>query len=365
MQLDSRTRLISLDAFRGFTIAGMILVNNPGSRNHIFPPFQHAEWHGLTPTDLVFPFFLFIMGVSIPLAFSKRIKAGASFKELRKKIIERSVKIFLLGLFLNLFPKFDFSNIRWPGVLQRIAIVYLASAFLYLKIPKKGLIYTGVFLLTGYWLAMTLIPVPGYGANLEPGTNLAAWLDSLLIPGRMWKGTWDPEGILSTLPAIVSGISGVLAGIALLMDVPRERQAIWLFVAGFSAFLAGAVWAWFFPLNKNLWTSSYVLYTSGLASMSLGLFMWVIDLKGIKNWTRFGVIYGSNAISIYVFAGMLPSLTGLRWEGGESMKSMFFRQLTAIHVHPQFASFMWALLFCLICFIPAYILYRKKIFIKV
>jgi predicted acyltransferase len=361
----SSSRLISLDAFRGFTIAGMIIVNNPGSWQYAYPTLLHADWHGLTAADLVFPFFLFIMGVSIPLAFSKRIQMGASKSDLLNKITSRSIKIFLLGVFLNMFPLFDFSQIRWPGVLQRIAIVYFISALLFLKLSRKGLAYTGIFLLIGYWLAMTLIPVPGaMGPNLEPGTNLAAWLDNLIIPGRMYQGTWDPEGILSTLPAIVSGISGVLIGMLLLLNVPRERQVIWLFVAGFAALILGEAWGWVFPINKNLWTSSFVLYTSGLASMTLGFFIWIVDILGKKGWTSFGVIYGSNAISIYVFAGMLPALTGLKWGGGESIRSLFFGSLSGF-MDPGLASFLWALLFCMICFIPAYILFRKKIFIKV
>jgi predicted acyltransferase len=362
----SSNRLISLDAFRGFTIAGMIIVNNPGSWSHAYPQLLHAEWHGITATDLVFPFFLFIMGVSIPLAFSKRIQKGADKKDLFKKISIRSIKIFLLGVFLNIFPAFDFAQIRWAGVLQRIAIVYFVSALLFLKFSYKGLAIIATILLVGYWISLTLIPIPGgIYPNLDMGTNFAAWVDSVLLPGRLWQGTWDPEGLLSTIPAIASGISGVLVGMLLLVNAPREKQVNWMFVAGFAMLLVGEVWSWVFPVNKNLWTSSYVLYTSGLAALTLAFFIWLVDMQGYKKWTNFGVIYGSNAITIYVLAGMLPALTGLRWGGGQSWQSMFFNNLVAAQLDPKFVSLLWAILYCLVCFIPAYILYKKKIFIKV
>ncbi len=364
LTLQKGSRLLSLDAFRGYTIAAMIIVNDPGSWSHVYAPLLHAKWNGATPTDLVFPFFLFIVGVSIALAFSKRLEKGSTGTDLMKKSIIRSIKIFALGIFLALFPEFNFMDIRIPGVLQRIAIVYLICSFIYLKLDTKKQIYLGVILLVGYWLMMTLIPVPEVGpANLEPGTNLAAWLDSVLIPGRMWQGTWDPEGLLSTIPAIGTGITGMLIGKLILSDKSLDHKIIWMFFLGFLVYLLGIAWGWIFPINKNLWTSSYVLYSSGLGAMALAAFIWFIDVLGNEKSARFGIIYGSNAITIYVLAGMLPSLTNLG--GDSSLNSMFFNGLVNAGLAPKFVSLLWALLYCMVCFIPAYILYKKKIFIKV
>lgn len=358
-------RLLSLDAFRGFTIALMIVVNDPGSWSHVYAPLLHAEWHGITPTDLVFPFFLFIVGVSIVLAFSKRIKAGADRKSMHRKILVRSFKIFLVGIFLNLFPEFNFADLRIAGVLQRIAIVFLVCSFLFLRFDWKKLAYSAALILVGYWLIMTLIPVPGIGeANLEPGKNLAAWIDSILLPGRMWQGTWDPEGILSTLPAIGTGITGMLAGILILSNQTLERKIVWLFVLGFFSFVLGSIWDWFFPINKNLWTSSFVLYTSGAAALTLASSMFIVDVLQIKSWTRMGRIFGANAISVYVFAGMLPALLSHVQIAGYSFNSFFMKILTNAGLEDKLASLLYAITFVLICYIPAYVLYKKKIFIK-
>ncbi|HYH57058.1 MAG TPA: heparan-alpha-glucosaminide N-acetyltransferase domain-containing protein, partial [Anseongella sp.] len=264
-------RLISLDAFRGFTIAAMIIVNDPGGAHHeAYAPLQHAAWNGITPTDFIFPFFIFIVGVSVVLSFTRQQAGGLPRGKMAGKILKRSAIIFALGVFLNLFPDFNFAETRLPGVLQRIALVFLACAFLFLYTSRRVQAGLAALLLVGYWLLMTLVPVPGYGEPLlEPGKNLAAWLDSLLIPGTMYQGTWDPEGVLSTFPAVATGITGMLAGHLLLSSRSREQKIVWLFFAGFIAYALGNVWDWFFPVNKNLWTSSFVLYTSGLAAMTL------------------------------------------------------------------------------------------------
>ncbi|MGF1638733.1 MAG: acyltransferase family protein [Cyclobacteriaceae bacterium] len=361
----SANRLLSLDAFRGFTIAAMIIVNNPGSWSFVYPPLLHAEWHGITPTDLIFPFFLFIVGVSIALAYSRQLAAGREPSSMVAKILKRSLYIFLLGLFLNLFPFFDFGNLRIPGVLQRIAIVFLVCALLFLYTSWKSQAFIGAGLLLLYWLVFVWIPVPGVGvANLEPGTNIAAWLDSLLIPGNLYQGNWDPEGLLSTLPSIVSGISGMLVGILFTKGYHHDRLTIWLFVSGFIAFVSGSVWDWFFPLNKNLWTSSFVLYTSGLAAMTLAFFYFVIDVLGHKRWTKVGLIFGANAITAYVLSGMLARLITIKI-GDQSIKSAMLSWLDNSWLAPQFVSLIWALFYCTVCFIPVYILYKKRIFIKV
>ncbi len=304
-------RLISLDAFRGFTIAAMILVNNPGSWGHVYAPLLHAKWHGITPTDLIFPFFIFIVGVSIALAYSKRLVIGAPKKAMFQKIIIRSLKIFAVGIFLALYPKFNFFELRVAGVLQRIAVVFLVCAILYLTTKWKTQAIIGAVLLIGYWLAMVLIPTPGAGGvSLEPGQNIAAYVDSFLLPGRMWQGTWDPEGLLSTLPAIATGISGMLAGHIILSKEDENKKIVWLFIAGFAATIIGHIWSWNFPLNKNLWSSSFVMFTSGLAFMTLAASIYIVDMLGRTKGTKIGIIFGANAITVYVLAGMLTYVFG-------------------------------------------------------
>jgi len=358
---DSSKRLLSLDMLRGLTIALMIVVNDPGSWEHLYWPLEHAAWHGITITDFVFPFFIFIVGVSIVLSASKQMKAGADKGKMRKKIFIRSLKIFGLGIFLNLFPEFNFMELRIPGVLQRIAIVYLACALIGLSTDWKGQLKIFAVLLLGYFLAMMLIPVPGIGAGvLEPGQNLAAWIDSKLIPLRMYRGTWDPEGLLSTLPSIATGISGMLAGQLLKQQINIEKKLNYLFFIGFLCVLCGFAWDLIFPFNKNLWSSSFVMFTSGWASMAFAACILIVDVRGNERLARFGVIYGSNAITVYVIAGMLPVLLN----GVLGVKGLFFNGLVNLGVTPNLASFLWAIVYMLICFIPAYILYRKKIFIK-
>lgn len=360
-------RLISLDAFRGFTIAAMIVVNDPGGSHHdAYPPLRHADWNGITPTDFIFPFFIFIVGVSIVLSYTKQQAWGVPRGKMVGKILKRSLIIFALGVFLNLFPDFNFAEIRIPGVLQRIALVFLACALLFLYTGRKTQAWLSGIILVGYWLLMTLVPVPGYGEPvLEPGRNLAAWLDDILIPGSMYQGTWDPEGVLSTFPSIVTGITGMFAGYLLLSSRTVERKIIWLFFAGFVAYTLGNAWNWFFPLNKNLWTSSFVLYTSGLAAMVLAAFYFFIDELGYRKWTAPGVIFGSNAITAYVIAGLLPAPLYLSFGSGESINSLFMNGLTGLGLSHPLASLLWALGFCLLCYIPIYFLYRKRVFIKV
>ncbi len=359
-------RLISLDFFRGLTIIGMIIVNTPGSWNYVFPPLEHAEWNGITPTDYVFPFFIFIVGVSIVLAYTKYLERGWERSEMVPKIFKRSIIIFVLGIFLNLFPEFDFANIRIPGVLQRIALVFFSCALLFLYTSRKTQWWIGGILLTGYWLIIGLVPHPELGLSLaEPGQNIAAWMDSTFIPGTLYRGTWDPEGILSTLPAIATGITGMIAGYVIVSERSRERKVIVLMVGGLVAFTLGNMWDWVFPINKNLWTSSYVLYTSGLASMVLGASYYWIDILGRSRGTFPGVVFGTNAITAYVLSGVLLVVTHTNWLGGQSLVSYFMDGLTAIGFNPYLASFLWALFYCLICFIPVYFLYKKRIFIKV
>lgn len=360
-------RLLSLDVMRGLTIIGMIIVNTPGSWSHVYPPLLHAEWNGLTPTDLVFPFFLFMVGVSITLAFSKRLAKGDAKSGLIQKTAKRAAIIFGLGLFLALFPKFDFANIRIPGVLQRIAVVYLVCSIIFLQTNWRGILSISGILLLGYWLAMTLIPVPGVGAaNLEPGTNLAAWLDSVAMPGRMYQGSWDPEGYLSTIPAIVTGLSGILAGFLIKSGKSNEHKIIWLMVVGTGLCIIGYFWHQVFPVNKNLWSSSYVLVTSGMAALLLGTIYWVVDVQKYQRWTPFFVAFGMNAITAYVLSGTLIDGVVLDFDGdGTAFKTESFQALVSIGLEEKLASFIWALGYLLLCFIPVWIMYKKKIIVKV
>lgn len=360
------SRLVSLDAFRGFTIIGMIIVNTPGSWEYIFPPLRHAGWNGLTPTDLVFPFFLFIVGVSVVLAYTKRLKSKAPKAELVKKIIKRSILIFAFGLGLNLIGA-GFEYFRIPGVLQRIAIVFLVCSMLFLFTDLKTQIWTGLILLVGYYLLMMLVWVPDLGAGvLLPGKNLAAWIDGQLIPFFMWQGTWDPEGILSTLPAIGTGITGMLAGHIVISDKKLEDKVISLFVYGFFMLMTGEMWGWFFPINKNIWTSSYVLYTSGLATLSWAVLIWIMDMKGFKRWANFGVVFGMNAITAYVLSSiLLIPFTSFSMSDGDNLQELFMKSLINTGMIPELASLIWAVLFTGLCFVPVWVLYRKKIFLKI
>lgn len=358
-------RLISLDALRGFTIAAMIMVNYPGSWGHVFAPLLHAEWNGLTPTDLIFPFFIFIVGVSVSLAYTKRLSAGVPKKPMYRKILFRSLKIFAVGVLLWLFPKFDFEHVRFAGVLQRIAIVFLFSSLLFLNSKWKTQALVAAILLVGYWLAMILIPTPGQAQPmLEPGVNLAAWIDSKYLPGYMWQETWDPEGLLSTLPAIATGITGLLAGHLILSKLPQERKVIYLFSYGFFAFIIGYFWHYIFPINKNLWTSSFVMVTSGLASMLLAVSMFFVDIKGRTRFTKPGIIFGSNAITVYVLAAVWGQFFYNIKYYGNSLNVHWMELFEYSGWNLKFGSFLFALIFVCFNFIPAWILYRKRIFIK-
>jgi len=360
-------RLISLDALRGFTIAAMVIVNDPGTWQHIYWPLRHAEWNGCTITDLIFPFFLFIVGVSIALAYSKRLEANVLKKSLYRKIIIRAINIYLLGLFLWLWPEFDFASIRWVGVLQRISFVFLVCALLFLNTNWKQQIKIGAAILVLYYIVIAYIPVPGIGKpDLSiPESNWANYLDTLILPGVMYQKTWDPEGLLSTFPAIVTGIIGMLIGKLYISVKDENKRLVWLFFIGFAMFLAGGLWNWFFPINKNLWTSSFVLYTAGLGTLGLAACILIVDVWGYTKWTFLGRVYGANAITSYVLAGMLTLVFYRMRIGGVSMSEWFMNGMTTIGFDPRFASMLYAVIFMLIIFIPALIMYRKKIFIKV
>ena len=361
-------RLLSLDAFRGFTIAAMILVNFPGNGDHVFSPLQHTHWNGISFTDLIAPFFLFIVGVAIAFAYTKRLEAGIPAQAMYMKLFTRALKIFAVGMFLNLLgilDDFSFTELRWTGTLHRIAIVFLVCGLLFLKTGWKTQAITGAVILIGYWLAMTLIPTPGYDrAMLEPGINLAAWVDSKWLPGAMWQDTWDPEGILSTFPSIVTGITGMLVGTLILGKKSQEHKVMTLFTIGFVTAIVGVIWSWVSPLNENLWTSSFVLFTSGLACMTLAGSIFLIDILHYNKVANFGIIYGSNAITIYVLADIFALFFYGLQLGGASLNDHYFNFFTALGAAPKIISMTYALIYVGINFIPAWILYKRNIFIK-
>ena len=376
MMVEKSKRLVSLDAFRGITIAAMILVNNPGTWNAVYKPLQHAHWNGWTPTDLIFPFFLFIVGVAIVFAFSKRLTLGQTKKDLYLKIIRRTLILFGLGLFLNGFPFFNLSTIRIPGVLQRIAITYFFASIIYLNFNIKSIYYITFGILAVYWIIMRTIPVPGYGAGvLEPVGNLCWYIDSHIFRGHTWAGApapgFDPEGLLSTLPAISSVLFGILTGNYIKRKINEYEKVSSLFVWGFFAVIGGYIVSIWFPINKNLWTSSYVLLTTGMALIFLATCYWLIDIKGYKKWSVPFLIYGSNAITVYTLSGiiarMLIFLFKVKLSDGEviTLKAYLFRTLFASWLPPHQASLAYAIVYDLILLGFMTILYKKKIFIKV
>ena len=454
----SNDRLISLDVFRGMTIAGMVLVNNPGSWLSIYSPLEHAPWHGITPTDYIFPFFLFIVGVAIPIALGKRIEEGLT-RSVYLKIFTRSAMIFALGLLMSMIPFFtyadtgipgavkvllvlafsaalffyltdkpviaaalggaaaltilifwaagtniawyNFSTMRIPGVLQRIAVCYLIVSLIYLHTSWKQQAAIAVGLLLVYWLLMTVVPVPGCEITTidDKACNLAAWLDrTILTESHMWRSAkvFDPEGILSTLGAIATTMSGVLTGTWLRSEPPASaggqsldpvqtnsesasapadhsagnEKALGLFFAGTVLLAIGWSWSLVFPLNKSLWTSSYVVYTSGLALLTLAFCYFLIDLKGWKRWAKPFVIFGVNALALFVFSGILARLMGMiKLSGPEgkevSLQGWIFNYIFLSIWSPINASLAYAITYILFWLFLMWLLYRRRIFIKV
>ena len=364
-------RMISLDVFRGITIAGMILVNNPGSWEAIYSPLEHAPWHGLTPTDLVFPFFLFIVGVSITLALASRAERGGSKRDLYIKIVRRTLIIFALGLFLGGFPSFDFPTMRIPGVLQRIAVCYFFSSIIFLNTRWRTQALIAAGLLIFYFAIMKLVPVPGFGAgNLEIEGNLAAYIDLKILGSHTWKPLYDPEGILSTIPAIATTLCGVLTGHLLRSKREPIEKVAAMFFAGMAAMVVGWIWSFSFPINKALWTSSYVILTAGMAVQLLAFCYWLIDIKGYRGWSKPFLIFGTNALILYflaeLFSNIISTVTVSRAdETRVDLKTLVYDNLFASWAEPLNASLMFAICTVLLWLGVMTILYRKRIFIKV
>jgi predicted acyltransferase len=365
-------RLVSLDVFRGVTIAGMVLVNNPGTWSSIYWPLEHAEWHGWTPTDLIFPFFVFIVGVAIPLAFGRRIESGGSKRDQYLKVVGRTLIIFALGMFLAGFPYFQLSTIRIPGVLQRLAVCYLFASIIFLNTKVRTQIIVTITLLLAYWLLMTRLHAPGFAVgDLSKEGSVASFVDRLIFGPHIWKQgkVYDPEGLLSTIPAIATALFGVLTGQWLRSARSQYEKVSGLFVAGAVCVVIGWCWNPFFPINKSLWTSSYVFFTGGLALEFLALCYWLIDIKRYQSWSKPFVVFGRNAIVLFVGTGVMARLMGLiklPWGSAQiSLQGWIFQKMFLSWASPVNASLAYAIVFILLWLGLMWILYWRKIFIKV
>src|SRR5215203_798471 len=376
--MPSRTRLISLDVFRGLTMAGMVIVNNPGDWGTVYWPLLHAEWNGWTPTDLIFPFFLFIVGVSITL--SQKSASWAS-------IARRAALIFVLGLFLAGYPRFNLTRWRIPGVLQRIALCYLGAAAINrlsmtreraasdsTATPRNRAIAIGLLALIlglGYWAVMMLVPPPGgVAGDLTPDGNLAAWLDRALMPGHLWKPKWDPEGLLSTVPAISTTLFGVVAGLCLTSALTNERKVRLLGIGGTAALIAGWCWGLVFPINKSLWTSSYAVFTAGFGALLLAGLYWIIDIKGWTRWTKPFVVLGSNAITLFMASGLLVKTLALIRISTDDGQNVGVSRWAYLHgfvplASPKNASLLYALANLVVLYALLAWMYRRRLFLRV
>jgi predicted acyltransferase len=403
MAVETRERLVSLDVFRGLTIAGMLLVNDPGTWSAIYPPLAHAAWHGWTPTDLIFPFFLFIVGITTHMSMESRRARGATESEITRSIIRRGAIIFLLGFLMAGFPFFTWTAIpgnpdpsfldrvvdrlhhwRIMGVLQRIGVCYIAAALIAQRTTFRQQVLTVVGLLFGYWFIMTALPVPGSGvlgqlALAKPDATLAAWFDRLLLDwtrfglgNHNWASsrTWDPEGILSTIPAIGTALLGVLTGRWLSQPKPIDERLTAMFSIGGIGMMVGLMWGWAFPINKSLWTSSYVVFTAGMAAVSLAAIIWLVDLKKFDWWTKPFVHFGVNPILAFVGSGVMAriiySLIKVDYDGKSvALQSAIYQSAFASWLEPKNASLAFALSYVLLWYVIVYVLYRKRIFLKV
>lgn len=370
-------RLQALDVFRGLAIASMILVNNPGSWNFVYPILSHAEWNGCTPADLVFPFFLFISGTAMAFSLAKYTREKHPSPEpvpnfIYIKLIRRCGLLFLLGLLLNGFPTYDLANLRIMGVLQRISLAYFGAAIAILNLSRKHLWMISAFILVAYWIALTVIPVPSYGAgNLTPEGNLAAYLDRILLgQNHLWKkGPYDPEGLFSTLPAIATVLGGYLTGNWLRQRPIRPYVSYSLAVFGISSLVIGYIWAELFPLNKSLWTSSFVVVTVGWSLLLFALCYEITEIRKKKQWGFPFEIMGLNAIFLFVASGFVARILNLIKVGtgtdAPTLKTWIYETLFQSWLGSINGSFVYAVITVLFWGLIAYVMYRQKWFLKV
>lgn len=387
-------RLISIDLFRGLLVMGMVLVTNAGSWNYVYWPLKHADWNGITPTDLIFPSFLFLSGVSMAFSFSSRHRHGQSRNLLLLHIIDRSLILILLGLFLNGFPLFDLHNLRIPGILQRIGLCYLIAGLLYLLTLRRSkqsgalqpnlpiLVASIPILLIGYWMLMTLVQVPGYGAGrLDMAGNLGAYIDrSLMHTNHLWfwgGQMWDPEGLLSTLPATANMILGILAAAWLRSSTPRGRKLVYFLLAGAVLMLVGVALNPVIPINKKIWTPSFMLFSGGFSVLALALLHYFLDHTGagsqkvLRGWHRImapALIFGANAILGFTIAQMLNPLFGMIHQTDAAghavdIPGMCFNVFSQF-LSPWNASLAYATLFVLLNVLILWPLYRRRIWVR-
>ena len=400
----TRERLVSLDVFRGLTVAGMLLVNDPGTWSAIYPPLRHADWHGWTPTDLIFPFFLFIVGITTQLSINARRARGDDERAIVRQILKRGALIFLFGLLINGFPFFTWGavpgnpdpsfldrvvdrleNWRIMGVLQRIGVAYLVSALIATRASLRTQVVTTAAILIGYWLVMTVLPVPG--TNGTPGalllgrgeTTMAGYWDRVLLDwtrfglgNHLWinSRTWDPEGILSTAGAIGTALLGNLAGRWIAEPRPLMERVAGLFAAGAIAMMVGLMWHWSFPINKNIWTSSYVVFTAGLASVSIATILWLVEIQNWRTWTKPFVTYGLNPMVAFVgsaiMARLIYSILKVESDGQRiALQAWIFRTFFASWLSPMNASLAFALAFVAFWYGVLLLLQRRNIMFRV
>ncbi len=386
-------RVLSIDVLRGLTIALMILVNDAADGNHVYWVLEHAPWNGWTLTDLVFPTFLFLVGCSIVFSMAGRLARGADRPRLALHVVRRSAIILLLGWFLTLMPFFHLTTLRFYGVLARIAVCYLCAGLLFIWVqrPRTLAIITAV-LLIGYWLLMRFVPVPGAGipthdvAILDPDQNLVAWLDRHVVAftqqwfhtGRLYEKVRDPEGLLSTLPAVATTLLGILTGLWMRSTQTATRKFVGILSSGAVLVVAGYLWSPWFPFNKKLWTSSYVLLSAGLALLALALLYWLLDVRQAQTRSKLVAaliwpwrVFGSNAIAAYtvsvVFIKALIDIHVGTQPNGRPLAAMgwVYRNVFARNGSTELTSHGFALAFTILCFLPIWLLWRKRIFLKV
>jgi len=345
-------------------MALMVLVNNAGDGHNVYGPLRHSDWNGWTITDVVFPTFLWIVGVAITLSVGSRLERGVARSALMRQVLRRALVLYALGLLVYLFPGFHFASMRVLGVLQRIAICYLIASAIYLSTTTvRARILWIVSLLTGYWLLMKLAPVPGFGpGRLDVEGNLAHYVDRIVLGQHNYLSTktWDPEGIVSTLPAIATALFGVLAGQLLRIKKSLMERTTALFFMGNALVALGLICDVWLPINKKLWTSSFALFMAGLAAILLAMFIYLVDHLGYRRVFQPFVIMGLNAIAVYMLSELLAiSLNALR------LQEWLYQHCFLVLASPRNASLLWAIVFTLLMYLAAYLMYRKRWFLRV
>lgn len=376
----TRNRLVSLDAFRGATIAAMILVNDPGSGDHVYAQLRHAAWHGWTFADSIFPSFLFIVGVAMTFSLARRKEEGADNRSLVGHMIRRAAILFGLGLVVNGFPfwlspDFSLATFRIPGVLQRIAVCYLVTGVMVLFCARRVQALIAFLLLAAYWLMVKFVPVPGYGPGvLEPTGNLLWYVDSNIFGPHTWiyapARDFDPEGILSTLPSIATTLMGIMTGYWLRSNRPGNKKTTWMLLTGTAMLAAGLLLDRWLPINKNIWSSSYAVFMGGWSLVLLGAFYWIIDVQGMQKWAKPFVVFGLNAIAVYVVAEILWStLWAISWTGADgrqvALQEFIFNSVFVHVASPINASLFFATSYVVLAYLFAWSLYRRRWFIRV